>query len=226
MNFSKDDVTISGISTNERWFENTLKAVLYSKQISGIKNAQLISSKPFNHQEVQYVPFNFAINNIPDWNVFMIKHLYKFCPTNFLLNIHDDGFVINSSAWTDDFLKYDYIGALWPVGLHDPKVKEDDRCGNGGFSLRSKRLLEIAALYCPAYAYPNEDRVICGLHRNIFIEKGIKFAPDNIACQFSIEDDSIPEAKGQSHKDRFSLKSFGFHNANSDAKKFLDSVTI
>ena len=28
--------------------------------------------------------------------------------------IHSDGYVINPSAWRDDFLDYDYIGAPWP----------------------------------------------------------------------------------------------------------------
>lgn len=224
--YSKDDITISGIVSNDRWFESTLKAVLYSKRISGIKNAQLVSSKKFEHPEVKYVHFPFQINNIAEWNLFMIKHLYQFCNTDLLLNVHDDGFIINPNAWDDEFLNYDYIGALWPVGVHDPIVTEKDRCGNGGFSLRSRRFLEIAALYCPAYQYPNEDRVVCGLHRDIFLNKGMKYAPDHIACKFSIEDATIPEAHGQTHNDRFTLKSFGFHQKNSDAIKYLDSIII
>jgi len=224
--YSKDDITISGLSSKECWLESTLKAILYSKKISGIKNAQLISSKPFSHPEVKYIPCPFEINSVGEYNIFKIKHLYAFCPTNFLLTIHNDGFVINGNAWEDEFLKYDYIGALWPIGIHDPRVTENDRCGNGGFSLRSKRFLEISALYCPAYQYPNEDRVICGLHKNIFLNHGMKYAPDNLASKFSIEDTTIPEAIGQSHDNRFTLKSFGFHQRNSDAIKFLDEIIL
>jgi hypothetical protein len=225
---TKKDVTINGIATQEKYFENTLKAVIYSKKISGIPNAQMISFKKFFHEEVKcvYVPDLIKIDSVPKWNFFLIKNLYQFINTDFCLNVHDDGFAINASAWKDEFLNYDYIGALWPVGCHEPIVTEKDRCGNGGFSLRSKKLLEIAALYCPAYAYPNEDRVICGLHRDIFTKRNIKFAPDHIAAQFSIEDETIPEAAGQTHKNRFSIKSFGFHQKNSDAIKFLESVQV
>lgn len=226
MRYTKNDITICGVASKEQWFESTLKAVIYSKRISGIPNAQLLSYKPFYHPEVEYVHFPYEINNLLDWNVFMIKHLYKFCPTNILLNIHDDGFVINPGAWTDEFLEYDYIGALWPIGLHYPIVTPQDRCGNGGFSLRSKRFLEIASNYCPVYSYPMEDRTICGLHRNIFLNHGIKYAPDNLAAQFSIEDATIPEAVGQNQNDRFSLKSFGFHDKNGDAIKYLDEIIL
>jgi hypothetical protein len=226
MKYTKNDITISGIASKEEWFESTLKAVIYSKRISGIPNAQLLSYKEFYHPEVKYVHYPYNINNIAEWNLFMIKYLYLFCPTSFLLNVHNDGFIINPNAWTDEFLDYDYIGALWPIGAHEPIVTEQDRCGNGGFSLRSKRFLEIASLYCPAYPYPNEDRVICGLHRNIFLNNGMVYAPDHIAAQFSIEDTGIPEAIGQNHADRFSLRSFGFHNKNADAIKYLDEITL
>ena len=76
-------------------------------------------------------------------NYFNISFFYVSCDcrllpniikTEFMLGIHDDGFVINPNLWTDQFLKYDYIGAPWSHTI--PYYGQKYRVGNGGFSLR------------------------------------------------------------------------------------------
>ena len=57
-----------------------------------------------------------------------------------MLIIQHDGFILNHKAWDNEFLNYDYIGA--PVYWMGNKLIE---VGNGGFSLRSKKLLKIIA---------------------------------------------------------------------------------
>ena len=69
--------------------------------------------------------------------------LKKYIDTDFCLIIQGDGFVIHPENWTDEFLKYDYIGAPWRNLAHYSFI----RVGNGGFSLRSKKLLKILILY-------------------------------------------------------------------------------
>lgn len=51
--------------------------------------------------------------------------------TSHCLVIQYDGFPIDPWMWRDEFLKYDFIGAPWPVRGY---------VGNGGFSLRSTKL--------------------------------------------------------------------------------------
>ena len=46
-----------------------------------------------------------------------------------------DGYAVNPGAWDAAFLDCDYLGAKW--SWH----KDAMRVGNGGFSLRSRRLL-------------------------------------------------------------------------------------
>jgi len=75
------------------------------------------------------------IGSIKKYSDFMIKELYKYIETDFALIIQHDGFVLNASAWSDSFLQYDYIGGPW-YHLGDLRV------GNGGFSLRSKKLVD------------------------------------------------------------------------------------
>ena len=70
------------------------------------------------------------------YSEFYIKEMYKYVDTPLALTFHHDSFIANPDAWEDEFLKYDYIGAPW---RHPgaPSVG-----GNGGFAIRSRRLLE------------------------------------------------------------------------------------
>lgn len=115
-----------------------------------------------------------------DYSRFMLRDLAGHIATPHALCVQWDGFVLNGAAWTPEFLDYDYIGAPWP--------HFDDACnvGNGGFSLRSKRLLEA----CRTLSFnpqDGEDVIICRLERRRLEERGILFAPDNVARKFSYE---------------------------------------
>jgi hypothetical protein len=110
----------------------------------------------------------------------MLSDLFKYIETTHLLNIQWDGFVVRPSAWDPEFLKYDYIGAPWKVHPHHhwppfPDVTENNRVGNGGFSLRSKKLMEFMSIrfnnllkgkkyHDPKYYHP-EDCLICRTFR-------------------------------------------------------------
>ena len=96
-----------------------------------------------------------------DYGEFAIKELYKFIDTEFVLTINDDGFIINPFMWDKQYLQYDFIGAPWgrdyhfrkkPIGVTEEGWKvarTQNLVGNGGFSLRSKKFLEVSAR-CPA----------------------------------------------------------------------------
>ncbi len=116
-----------------------------------------------------------------DYSRFVIKELGAHIDTDFVLLVQWDGFVVNPAAWSDDFLGHDYIGARWPF--------RDDglTVGNGGFSLRSKRLL--TALRDPAVVpEPLEDVAICRtFRRHLESAHGIRFAPEAVADRFSFE---------------------------------------
>jgi tetratricopeptide (TPR) repeat protein len=115
------------------------------------------------------------------YSQFVMKDLLRHIQTEHMLLIQWDGYVVNPDAWSDDFLRHDYIGARW--GFHD-----DAHCvGNGGFSLRSRRLLE--ALQDPAIdRFEPEDLMICRDYRPLLESRyGIRFAPPEVADRFSFE---------------------------------------
>ncbi|HYM35393.1 MAG TPA: DUF5672 family protein [Steroidobacteraceae bacterium] len=122
-----------------------------------------------------------AINSIEDYSKFMVTGLADYIPTEFALVTQWDGFVLNPQAWSDEFLQYDYIGALWRDKVGDRAV------GNGGFSLRSKRLFN--ALLGPDIVVTHpEDLCICDVNRERLERNyGIRFAPPEVAAKFSYE---------------------------------------
>lgn len=134
-----------------------------------------------------------SINSKQAYSKFMLQELHKYINTDFVLVVQWDGWVINEKAWNPAFLYYDYIGAVWP--WHP----EGLRVGNGGFSLRSKKLLELTAQEGFQYKPMNEDDLICHVNRDFLVSNGIKFAPEEVARRFSYE------------RELTNLETFGFH---------------
>ena len=131
--------------------------------------------------------------------------------------VQSDGFAVNKSAWTDQFLDYDYIGAPWLWW------KPHEQVGNGGFSLRSRRFYDALVDWRPGYTaedWPiwfrlhdpmqhrqgfNEDNLIASPFRpHLEQHYGIKYAPVDLAHQWSIE-------ASESYSNPWFKRSLGFH---------------
>src|SRR5450631_1420841 len=99
-----------------------------------------------------------AISSMAQYSEFMLRGLSPLIHTSHALVTQWDGFAVNASAWQDEFLQYDYIGAPWP---HMPRA---EAVGNGGFSLRSARLLRALLDSDIIISHP-EDLCICRTNR-------------------------------------------------------------
>lgn len=126
------------------------------------------------------------------------SRLYNRFSTEYVLTIQDDGFPLRGGL--DEFLgMYDYIGApfvrhaTWFDWYPYPRF-----CvGNGGFSLRSKRICEVAASYYNRYFkrlpyfWPlvGDDTFYCKTLRMLFpkYRRQFEFAPPEVAGMFSVE---------------------------------------
>jgi hypothetical protein len=121
--------------------------------------------------------------SVLDYSRFMIKDLAAHIETPFALVIQYDGYVLDGACWSAEFQEYDYVGARWP-GQAPYDV------GNGGFSLRSRRLL-LALQDSRIEPQVSEDIAICRDHRKYLEERhGLRFAPGGVADRFSFE--SLP----------------------------------
>lgn len=128
---------------------------------------------------MELVPVDDRVNSAVDYSNFVVNELPDHIDTDFALIIQWDGFIINPGAWTDEFLEYDYIGAPWPHLV--PSV------GNGGFSLRSRRLMRAARNLHMADTHPEDVRIAVDHGELLQKQYGIRFAPVDLAQRFSFE---------------------------------------
>lgn len=200
---SLDSVTLLGVDCVD--IDRLVFAAEVSQRHLRFHATRLLSH--LSHPDADITPIA-PITSKREYSTFVMKELYKHVDTPHVLIIQWDGFVLNPFAWTDAFLDYDYIGAPWPrhlcASLNLAEV------GNGGFSLRSRRLLEcVAAL--DGDCHP-EDHVICRTHGEYLRSAGLTFSPEEVASRFSIEGGRWA---GQ----------FGFHQSNISAwqiERFID----
>ena len=122
-----------------------------------------------------------ALTCIEDYNRIMLRGLAPHVHTSHVLVVQWDGFITDPALWRDDFLDWDYIGAPWY------KKKQPPAIGNGGFSLRSRRLL-LALQDVPANTQTPEDEEICVNQRQLLADRhGIRIAPLALARDFACE---------------------------------------
>jgi len=177
-------------------YNASIKAIDYSCRLLEFKNVILFSDVSLNIKNKNIL--NIVIQpfkNVSEWGKFVIFKLYKFIDTDFIFLIHEDGFIVNPEQWEDEFLLYDYIGAPWPksndgFSFLSPNGK-NVRVGNS-VSIRSRKILELPSKLNldwkeAKFSLFHEDGFLCVQHHETLINKGIKFAPFEIACRFSRE---------------------------------------
>jgi hypothetical protein len=161
--------------------------------------ALFFSDRDCHVNGVRFVPTE-RITSSAQYSNFLIHNLHEYIDTDYVLIIQYDGFVLNPGAWDPRFLQYDYIGAK--ISINKRSI-----VGNGGFSLRSRRLLralrdDFEIRRYDAFREPySEDLAICDTYRDILESRhGIRFAPEAVADRFS------PELTPPT------VHNFGFHN--------------
>ncbi|MEO8739940.1 MAG: DUF5672 family protein [Casimicrobiaceae bacterium] len=122
-----------------------------------------------------------AITSRDDYSCFVLKSLLPHIETSHVLLVQWDGYVVNPQAWRADFLDSDYLGAKW--FWYDDAL----RVGNGGFSLRSRKLL--AALQDPRIVLTEAEDVTIGRAFRPLLERehGIRFGTEAQADRFAFE---------------------------------------
>ena len=132
------------------------------------------------------------LSSVADYSNFVLKHVVDQIDTSHCLIVQWDGYVVDASKWQPAFLGFDYIGARWPQFIDGHDV------GNGGFSLRSRRLMEECRSpeFQPSHA---EDVAIARINREWLEGRGMHFANGVMADMFSAEREGSIQS------------SFGFH---------------
>lgn len=123
---------------------------------------------------------------------FLLKRLPDHVHTSHCLVAQWDGHVLDAGRWHDAFLDHDYIGASWP------QFDDGHDVGNGGFSLRSRRLMDLCR--DPAFVPVHPEDVAIGRTNRAWLEgQGMRFAPRALADLFAAERTGDPR------------ETFGYH---------------
>ncbi|AWW73683.1 hypothetical protein CD351_04480 [Erythrobacter sp. KY5] len=137
-------------------------------------------------EDIRIVPID-QLRSSEAYSQFILSRLVDHIRTEHCLIVQWDGHIADASQWDDAFLDYDYIGASWP------QFDDGHEVGNGGFSLRSRRLLEA----CRAdgfKAHHPEDIAIGRTNRDFLEAQGMTFAPVELANRFAAERAGDPDA--------------------------------
>jgi hypothetical protein len=83
--------------------------------------------------------------------------------TSHTLGIQWDSWIVDPEMWSDEYLNYDYIGAPW-------WYKDGMNVGNGGFSLRSTKLIRFVYKHRAKFPCINasDDDLYCRRYRPRF----------------------------------------------------------
>ena len=197
------------------------------------KKIYWISTNLFPKQPNSIEVVNLLINDFTDFsrdiNQLLLQVVPKIVTTDFNLIVQTDGFAVNRDAWSDEFWEYDYIGAPWPWMWGGGPPWKGPIVGNGGFSLRSRKLYHALNETCIGWRFDHlardprasqreyygilpsgdrfipEDLLICLWHRDVLETRyGIRFCEPELASQFSVE--TIHPSM-----EKWLGKSFGFH---------------
>ena len=203
-------------------FEKTIAALEASKSSIYFGDVKLVSpEKPVGLSSTikweNSGPLRLRASGVDDYSHYFLYDMWRHIDTEFCLVVQGDGYVINPQLWSEEFLEFDYIGAPWPISKSayvDP-FGVHQRVGNGGFSLRSRKLMATSQTVDIPFDVNNndfyrhfnagslaEDGNIAVHNRHIFEAAGNKFAPVEIAARFS-QERRVKEIRG--------IKSFGFH---------------
>lgn len=208
------NVTLCAVASTQ--IKETIEAL--RKSMRGVSYARVIF---ITHEDLSLDRYGIEVIKIDkmdykEYNLFILYKLKDYIASEFVLIVQYDGYVLRPSRWDNRFFEYDYIGAPWKKNLHFLTDGTNIRVGNGGFSLRSKKMLNAPSELNLSFTDNNtgffhEDGFLCVYYRNVLEKHGIKYAPVEIASIFSRE-------RWCSDSKFFT---FGFHSNRKNIFKYL-----
>lgn len=171
------------------------------------RNIEFGSIKLLTHLpiESEYTVKIEPLTSLIMYSVFCLTELYKYIDTTHMLIVQNDGFILNPHKFQKEWLNLDYIAPLFV---------QMDIVGSGGFSLRSKRIMEYSANVLPKWNGTEE-------HANE-LQKGLGYYEDGVLCldkkfrhfKFATKEQACEFAQGGNRNpEYFREYPFGFHRS-------------
>ncbi len=161
----------------------------------------ICTDKPDLFGDINCTPRFYEVPNWPDkisWSRFNWHGVPPLIKTRQTLGIQWDSWIWDTGMWQHDYLEYDYIGAPW-------WYTDGRNVGNGGFAMRSKKLLQYVYNHKARFPVVNalDDDLFCRKYRADLENVGFVWAPEKLARDFAFE--CVRPSAESRH--------FGFHGA-------------
>lgn len=166
--------------------DRAIKVIERCKLLCDFGAVKLLTHLPSDYLHRIEIP---EIKTLIQYSVFMLKKAYQYVDTQHCLVVQRDGWILNPQSWNPAWVEYDYIGALF---------NQFDIMGVGGFSFRSKKLMEAISKKYPHWDGTNEhaqqlqknmqmyeDGEIAITYRQQLEAEGFRFAPLHEASKFA-----------------------------------------
>lgn len=108
------------------------------KEKANFGAVKLLTSLPTDYPHIEIMPLNTLIA----YSIFMLTRVNEYIETEHVLIVQRDGFILNPGSFDVRWLELDYIGPLFV---------QYDKVGSGGFSLRSKRIMQEVSKTLPPW---------------------------------------------------------------------------
>ena len=178
--------------------ERAIKVLETCKAKCNFGAVKLFTSLPTDYPHVAIG----HLGSLSDYSDWCLTRMHEFIDTPHFITVQHDGWILNPDVWDPAWLNYDYMGPLF-LQEHQPN---DWSVGSGGFSFRSKAMMEYVAKISPKWekgAWPHEDGEICKHHRATLQAAGFKYPTALEAAKFA--------QGGNPNPNYFVQRPFGFH---------------
>jgi hypothetical protein len=183
-------VTLVAVSSIQ--IPRTIQMLEYSCKGVNFGDVKIITDEEVKHPLIKCEHCD-KLDSIDKYNEFIFLHLWKHIDTEFALVQQYDSAILFPNSWRDSWVENDYIGSLWPI-VENAYIANDgtrSRVGNGGFSLRHKRVLQTPSKLGwnlrSEQGYASEDGNVCVYWKKEMLEQGVKYADVNTAAHFAYE---------------------------------------
>lgn len=118
--------------------DRAVKVLDRCKEKATFGATKFLTSIPTEYQHIEIMP----LRSLVAYSIFMLTKVHEYIDTPHVLIVQRDGFILNPGSFDVRWLELDYIGPLFV---------QMDRVGSGGFSLRSKRVMQEMSIRTPQW---------------------------------------------------------------------------
>lgn len=180
--------------------DRSIKVLEHCKKMCDFGAVKFLTSIPVEYEHaVRIMP----LNSLVSYSIFMLTRIHEYIDTPFLQIVQRDGWILNPQSWKEEWKTLDFIGPLY---MQETKV------GSGGFSFRSKKIMQAAAKSLPEWdgTQAGADRLQTkiGLYEDGYLSLSSFSKNFRIA---SLEQAADYSQGGNRNPKYFREKPYGFH---------------